>query len=336
MELNCFESPGREWDEFASQYTDSIFYQSIWSEVLRKGLGGQPLYFYLKEGGNIVAGLPGVLLTFRIFKILYASLPYGNFIGEKAYFLPLMHLLERNFSKKGVDQVRITEAPFLESYQPDSFESLTAKCSLLDLRGASEENIGKSYRNEVKRAIRKAERTGFSVKPATSEKEVKIFYSLYLSSMRRNRAAAKYPLGWFSAVYALLVCQKKADIFFAVRDGEYAAGVVLAYSRVSTHYLHNGSDEVHLGNRPNDLIVDYIIRHSVEEGKAFLDFGASAPEDLSLIRFKEKWGSRSMDIHTYVKNIHPFRCRMWELAKKMAGSNIGSGLVRMIRNQTRG
>ena len=49
MELKVFESPGEEWDEFASRYTDLIFYQSVWSQVLKEGLGGQPLYFCLKE-----------------------------------------------------------------------------------------------------------------------------------------------------------------------------------------------------------------------------------------------------------------------------------------------
>ena len=56
MELKVFETPGKEWDEFASQYTDLIFYQSVWSEVLKKGLGGQPLYFYLKEGERDCCG----------------------------------------------------------------------------------------------------------------------------------------------------------------------------------------------------------------------------------------------------------------------------------------
>jgi len=40
MELKVFESPGQEWDEFASRYTDLIFYQSVWSQVLKEGLGG--------------------------------------------------------------------------------------------------------------------------------------------------------------------------------------------------------------------------------------------------------------------------------------------------------
>ena len=94
MEISIFESPGKEWDEFASRYTDLVFYQSVWSKVLGRGLGGQPLYFYFKEGGEIVAGLPGVLLNFRILKILYASIPYGNLIGEKSYFIPFMECLE--------------------------------------------------------------------------------------------------------------------------------------------------------------------------------------------------------------------------------------------------
>jgi hypothetical protein len=45
VELGVFESPGKEWDEFASRYTDLIFYQAVWSQVLKGGLGGQPLYF---------------------------------------------------------------------------------------------------------------------------------------------------------------------------------------------------------------------------------------------------------------------------------------------------
>jgi hypothetical protein len=53
MELKVFESPEKEWDEFASRYTDLIFYQSVWSEVLRRGLGGQPLCFFLKEKRRI-------------------------------------------------------------------------------------------------------------------------------------------------------------------------------------------------------------------------------------------------------------------------------------------
>ncbi len=331
MELKVFESPGQEWDEFASRYTDLIFYQSVWSHVLKEGLGGQPLYFCLRKEGEMVAGLPGILLNFKIFKILYASIPYGHLIGERSHYSVFMQLLEKEFRRRGIDQVRLVESPFPESYPTESFKRLPTKCTLLDLRGYDRERIWEGYRSEVRRAIRKAQRKGLYVKRATSKNEVKIFYRLYLSSMERNRAAAKYPLRWFDALYEILIEQKKADFLFAMKDDEYAAGVVLVYSQSSNHYLHNGSVEAYLEDRPNDLIVDYIIQKEVEEGKTSLDFMGSDPNDLSLLQFKEKWGSQSKDVFTHVKDYRPFRCKVWELGKRMGSSQIGNWLVKMGR-----
>jgi hypothetical protein len=332
MELGVFYSPGKEWDEFASRYTDLVFCQSIWSEVLRKGLGGQPLYFYLKEGGEIVAGLPGVLLNFKILKILYASIPYGNLIGEKSHFFLFMELLEKEFRRRGIDQVRITESPFSESYKHSSFTSISAKCSLLDLKSFDKEKVGESYKGEIRRAIRKAQKNGLSVKRITSQREVEVFYNLYLSTMRRNRAVAKYPLQWFETLHEILIHQKQADILFAVKGDEYAAGVVLIYSPTSNHYLHNGSEQTYLESRPNDLIVDQIIQDSLRERKTALDFMGSDANDLPLLRFKEKWGSRSFDIHTYVKDYHPIRCGIWEVGKRLGNSGIGNRLLKIIRD----
>jgi serine/alanine adding enzyme len=333
MELKVFDSPGKEWDEFASRYADLIFYQSVWSQVLKEGLGGQPLYFYLKEGGEIIAGLPGVLLNFKIFKVLYASIPYGHLIGEKFYYPTFLELLEKEFKRRGIDQVRLTESPFSESYPPEFFKPISAKCSLLDLRSFEKKNIWESYRSEVRRAIRKAQKHGLSIRRATTRKEMDVFYRLYLSSMERNRAMAKYPLQWFYALHEILIPQGIADVLFAVKsEGEYIAGVVLVHSATSSHYLHNGSMGAYLEHRPNDLIVDSIIQKGVEEGKTTLDFMGSDPNDLSLLRFKEKWGSQSRNINTYVKDYHPFRSKIWELGKRVANSSMGNRLLKFVRH----
>jgi lipid II:glycine glycyltransferase (peptidoglycan interpeptide bridge formation enzyme) len=150
--------------------------------------------------------------------------------------------------------------------------------------------------------------------------------------MERNRTAAKYPLRWFNVLYKILIEQKEADFLFAKKGDEYAAGVVLIYSQSSNHYLHNGSAEAYLEDRPNDLIVDHIIQQGVKEGKTTLDFMGSNPNDLSLLRFKEKWGSQSKDVFTYVKDYHPFRSQMWELGKSWAGSRLGSAFLRRFRD----
>ena len=78
--------------------------------------------------------------------------------------------------------------------------------------------------------------------------------------------------------------------------------------------------------------MDYIIHKGVKEGKGVLDFMGSDPGDLSLLRFKEKWGSRTFDIHTYVKGYHPIRCKIWELGKRVGNSRIGNIYLKTLRS----
>ncbi len=327
-----FESPGKEWDEFASRYSDLIFYQSIWSEVLRQGLGGHPLYFYLREQGEIVVGLPGVLLNFRIFKILYASIPYGNLIGEKSYYPAFLELLEKEFGRRGIDQIRLTESPFSESHSfESSFKPVSAICTLLDLRGSDPGKIWEGYKKNIRRDVRKAQRSGMTIHRGDSREDTNIFYKLYLASMERNRAMAKYPLRWFETLYEVLT-KKGLGAFYVAKLNDVAiAGIVLIYSSASTHYFHNGSQYEFLKFCPNELLVHSSIENAVEKRISFFDFMGSASDDLSLIRFKEKWGSHSVPVNTYVKNYHPFRCKIWEWGKKLGASSLGSNIVRWVR-----
>ncbi len=331
MELGVFESPGKEWDEFVSRYTGLIFYQSVWSRVLKEGLGGQPLYFYLREGGEIVAGLPGVLLNFKIFKILYASIPYGNFIGNKLYFASFIKSLSGELAKRKIDQVRLTESPFSEPYAPESFTSVSAKCTLLDLRGFDKEKIWEGYKKNIRRDVRKAQKSGITIRDGDSKEGVQVFYQLYLASMERNKAMAKYPLRWFEAIYGIVTQNGLGAILIAELSGTPIAGVVLIYSPSSTHYFHNGSQYEFLKYCPNELLVHSSIERAVERKISFFDFMGSDAGDVSLLRFKEKWGSRSIDLHTYVKDYRPFRSKIWELGKRFATSNFGSRVVRWIR-----
>ena len=332
MELGVLESPDKEWDEFASRYTDLIFYQSIWSQVLRKGLGGQPLYFCLREGGEIVAGLPGVLLDFKILRILYASIPYGNLIGEKSYFPPFMELLEREFRKGGIDQVRITESPFSKGYSPDTFKPVSAKCSLLDLRRFDKERILESHKKYVRRDIRKAQRSGVTLRTGASREDAKRFHQLYMASMERNRAAAKYPFRWFEGIYEEMAERRLSTFLLAELNQVAVAGALLIHSATTTHYFHNGSNPEYLKFCPNELLVHAALEEAVDKGHSFFDFMGSDPTDLSLIKFKEKWGSQSLDIHTYVKDYHPMRCKIWEWGKSLGNSRIGDWLLKIIRS----
>ena len=331
MELKVFESPGQEWDEFASRYTDLIFYRSVWSQVLKEGLGGQPLYFCLKVGGEIVAGLPGVLLNFRILKILYASIPYGHLIGEKSYYPTFLKLLESEFKRKGIDQVRLTESPFSEHRPVESHKPILTKCTLLDLRSFDKGTIWERYKKNIRRDVRKAQRGGITIRRCDSIESVNTVYRLYLASMDRNRAVAKYPLRWFEVLYEIMTKKGLGVVLMAELNKMAIAGVVLVYSFSSTHYLHNGSNYEFLKFCPNELLIHSALTEANEKGHSFFDFMGSDPGDLPLLQFKEKWGGQTRDLYTYIKDYHPVRCALWELGKKLGNSRVGNRLIKLIR-----
>jgi hypothetical protein len=334
MELKVFESPAQEWDEFASRHTDLIFYQSAWSRVLKEGLGGQPLYFCLKDGGEIVAGLPGVLLNFKIFRILYASIPYGNLIGEQKYFPVFLEHLEREFIKRGIHHVRITDSPFWEKRDPGSnYKGIENICTLIDLKDMDEERLWKSYSHYVRRDIKRAQKHEIKIYKGSSRDDFDCLYQLYLKAMERNAAPAKYPFRFVMALGEFIMASNGGVLLMAGMNQTPIAGILLIYSDSSTHAVLAGSDSNFLKFYPNKFLIHQSLVESIGRGHRVFDFMGSEKEDKELIRFKNQWGGRSAVVTTYVKDYNPLRCWAWGALRNFINTPMGSKLTRIIRNK---
>jgi hypothetical protein len=334
MELKVFESPGKEWDEFASRYTDLIFYQSIWSEVLRRGLGGQPLYFYLRERGRIVAGLPGILLNFKIFKILYASIPYGNLIGEKEYFPYFFENLEREFIRRRIHQARITDSPFWDKWDPDSnYKGIENICTLVDLKNMDEESLWKSYSHYVRRDIKRAQKHGIEIYKGKSKDDFDCLYKLYLQAMERNLAPAKYPFRLVMALADFIMVSNQGILLIAKMNQTPVAGILMIRSNSSTHAFLAGSDSKFLKFYPNKFLIHQSLVESIVSGHQVFDFMGSEKEDENLLRFKNLWGGRPIVVNTYVKDYNSLRCWIWYTVRNFINTPIGSKLTRIIREK---
>ncbi len=151
--------------------------------------------------------------------------------------------------------------------------------------------------------------------------------------MERNRAAAKYPFRWFETLYELLGESRFATILLAELNNIAIAGVVLINSTTTTHYFHNGSQDEFLKFCPNELLVHSALEEAIERGNSYFDFMGSGSNDLSLLWFKEKWGSQTLDIHTYIKDYDPIRCNILELGKKFAASSLGTKMIRWVQGR---
>lgn len=316
MDFEMTETPGAEWDEFVSRYTGIIFYSSIWGEVLKDGLGARLLYSYIRDKGEIVGGMPGILLKHAGVRLFYCSLPYGGYIGEKSFF-PL-------FSKKFMQHTSSFDIIHILPYSADPeigySDCLKLKetaISRMDISGKSMEEIKQKYPSSLKRCLNQAYRLRLRIKKYHDYETIDNAYKLYLQTMIRNKAIARYPLKWFNTIFKVLNGKELASLYMVDYNGLPIAAATVIHSKKGAHLLHVMSDTAHLSLRPNDFMIHEIIRQEVEKGKHFIDYLHSDPVDKKLIRWKEKFGFHTQITNNYIHVNSLCKYALWNGLKKI-------------------
>ncbi len=332
MEFKVITTSFPEWDPFCAQYSGLVFHSEAWQQVVQSGLQGPSMYCTLWEGKNLILGLPVLLMNYKIFKILYAAIPYGTIIGDYQtlpyFFVALynflrsqrLHVLHLGGSYPG--------APYLDvpghtpKYQP---------VHVLSLQDTSEEDIQQKYKPYTRRDIRRAERFGVKVETISSRCEVEDFYLLYLCSMKRNQAMAKYPKKFIYSIYDCIIAKGQGDIFFAKFDNKNIAGIMILYSKDISHYYFGGSIKEYHKYQPNEALLHAAIVKAITMKKLAFDFMGSEENDVDLIRFKQKWGAvRHQTVHyTIVQNA--FRHTLWNIGLRFLSFSWGTALTRLVQ-----
>jgi len=338
--LETIEQPGTEWDRFVERWEGLLFHGSAWGRLVAQSFGGRCCYLALRdEGGRIALGMPGVIIPARLLNILYAQIPYGGVLGEEELLPAFLAQLVPAARAMGAHRIVInTPLPLcrLLPLTAPGIETLRAVGHLLDLTGLAPGEHFKQCPSSLRRNIRRARKNGVEVAAASGEDDVDRFYGLYLAAMARNRAAAKYPRSLFLDMYRSLVCAGCADLLLARYDGEAIAALFLVHSGAYTHYFHGGSLTEHLSLRPNDLLFHEAIEMAIARGQHYFDFMGSDPSDSNLIRYKEKWGARSVELTTYIYKISPVRNAIWDTAARWLGSGPGASISRWVRSASGG
>jgi hypothetical protein len=328
MILIALEEPDQVWDEFASAHSSLIFHTSLWGEVLKKGYGCDMRYLVLEEGGNWLLALPGMVVGNRFFRIFYSLIPYGGFIGNRKFIPEFSRLLEQKTGKEKIDRIKIVDLKIKKGELPD-FQCLESYRHVLELKGKSQDQIWRDYKPNLRRTIQKALGSDLGFEKIKDRKEVYQFYQLYLASMERNKALAKYPVDLFYAIFDLLI-PESAQIFFVKYQGQPVAGMVVIYSEETAYYLHGGSSTEHLHLRPNDLLFHNAIKVAKEMGKSYFDFLGSDKGLSSLIQFKDKWGTKREELLVFQKEIGTVRPLLGKVALGLAQTPLGTAIQRKL------
>ena len=150
----------------------------------------------------------------------------------------------------------------------------------------------------IKWAVRKAAREGVTLRDGDSERDLRAWHRLYLSTMQTH-AVPPRPYTFFAALWAHLRPAGLLRLMLAERQGELLAGSILLTFGATAFYAFNGRRQEDLGLRPNDLIQWHAIHDAAASGCRRYDFGEVEHHQHGLAEFKGKWGARPSGLFLY-------------------------------------
>jgi len=309
-----------------------LFHEPLWARIVGAGLGGKALCLLLEHDGQVIGGASGFFLRVLWARFLYLGFPYGGFLGSTPPGGLLAKLLVDFARKENVTRVRITDGPGMPSTPPDGFCVQPGQTQLLDLARRSATDLLQTFPKNIRRDVRRAERSGVRLSPVRDRRDLDEFYSLYLASMRRNQAVPKYGKLLVATLYDHVIRCGKGELWLARRSGLAISGVLVVDSAHASHYLLGGSRADTLKYCPNELLLLQAIRRAVQLGKECFDFLPSGPQNPGLARFKSKWGGQDTRADTLDLVTKPWSQKLYDTAYRIAGSSLLSSVSCHLRN----
>jgi Acetyltransferase (GNAT) domain len=279
------------WDHVIALHRDSsCFHTSAWAKVLRQTYKHKPFYLQFSRGRRLVALVP--LMEVR-----------SPFTGRRGISLPFSDACEPlMFDAEAAGKVKERLIAFTREQRWNYLEIRGGSLQLspeptarfyghmLDLRGGAEE-LSVRFASSVRRAIRKAERSGLNVAVARNRKVIADFYQLHARTRRRHGLPPQ-PLSFFLKIYEHIVKTGLGFVVLAQRELRPVAGAIFFRFGESAVYKFGASDETRQELRANNLVIWEGIKYLVRNGAETLHFGRTDIGNDGLRRFKLSWGTQ--------------------------------------------
>lgn len=284
-----------QWDEFVRLHPwGSIYHTSAWRAIIQTTYSVEPFYFALVDETNrILAGLPFFKISSFLTGKRISTLPCAQSCdplvsSEKQYLELRNHIIQ--FAKTRALSAWEMKASHLfpfenEMKQASSGEYFTYVLSIDKETEALFANIHKM----LKRALKRANRTGLSVKRCDSLEGVRRFHDLYLQ-MRRRKGLLPQPCAFFENLWKVLSAEGRIDILFAEYHGILISAVLLLKYRDKIIYEYGATQRGAHRFSPSPFLLWGAIQQAKSEGFVNFDFGRTASTEVTLSSFKKRWG----------------------------------------------
>jgi CelD/BcsL family acetyltransferase involved in cellulose biosynthesis len=239
------------------------------------------------------------------------GVPYfriSDILGERISVLPFSDYCDPLVNSTGtwrllMDSLLLEHCPIslrcLHNTLPINDERFTlvkqAKWHRLDLRPTPEE-LWRAMHDSTRRAIRKSEREGLTVRVAQTEVELRCFFEMHLKIRKYKYGLLAQPYSFFQNIWHRFVQGQHGFLLLALHQDKVVAADFFLVWKDTLYYKFNASLPGDLCRRPNDLLIWKGIQLAREQGLGYLDFGLSDVDQEGLVRYKRKFGTEEKNI----------------------------------------
>jgi len=295
------ESEMKQWDDFVKSHPEgSPFHLGCWLRTIQDTYSFEPLlYAFRDENGTISSAFGFFLIKSLLTGTRMVSVPFSD------YCVPLCN-----------DQSQENE--LLTKILGEQKH----RVNYIEIRGGSTNGCGLVCHNYYKRhvlelnpnpsvvmktidkrtiqySIRKAQKSGVEIKEENSAFGMDEFYRLNKLT-RKKHGIPSQPKKFFENLLRHVISNGHASMKLAFYESKVVAAGLFFKFKDTVHYKYNASDPEYLTKAtPNHLLTWSAIEQACLEGYRFFDFGRTAPDNVGLMRYKEMWGAKALDLPYY-------------------------------------
>ncbi|HVX28904.1 MAG TPA: GNAT family N-acetyltransferase [Nitrolancea sp.] len=296
------------WSELLKRQPHSLFHSPLWLQVLNQTYQMNiKANVLLDDSDQPEAG------------IHYCEI--ADIRGERIISLPFSDYCDPIVSSR--DQWREVSEPLLRQNQTINMRCLHNAIPLDDSEfqqvkrarwhgialDGDDEFLFSRIDSSARRAIRKAEKSGVTVRLAQSEDDLRAFFHLHLGIRKYKYRLLAQPYAFFQNIFQIFSNAGKAALMLACVGDEVIGSVMYLGWGSTLYYKFSASSAAHLEHRPTDLLIWEGMKYAKSQGYAFLDLGLSDWDQDGLVRYKRKFATEEGTIsflqHQVVREISP-------------------------------
>ena len=290
------------WVEFITgSARASVFHSAAWLNALKQTYGFEPIvYTHSPPGVPLKDGVVFCRVNSWLTGRRLVSLPFSDHCEPLTDGIDsLTTLLADARADLSAGKYKFVE---LRPLSPD-FVRLAGEFSesyylhILDLSPSIEILYKNLHVDSIRRKIQKAEREHLSLELGSCDSLLAEFYKLHVAT-RQKQQLPPHPLNWFRNVLDSM--GNDAAIRVAKKGGEPIAAIFTISAKQKVIYKYGCSEPRFHNLGGMQFLFWELIKDSKQKGFLELDFGRSERDNVGLVTFKDRWGTKRQEI-TYLR-----------------------------------